>query len=104
MFHLLSWLLVYTLILAALGWAVRPVRDRRWFKILLFPGTILASGIQAACALLSVATACRFSPIRDREPSFELERERVPCLGGALFVLLTHATLYFLYVILTLQL
>src|SRR5262245_1215023 len=103
MFHLLSWLLVYTLILAALGWAVQPVRDRKWFKVLLFPGTIVAAGIQAGCALLSVATACQFSPLLDGEASFELERERVPCLAGAVFVLLTHSTLYFLYVVLTLQ-
>ncbi len=104
MLQILSWLLVYTLIQVALGWAVRPLRDRSWFKVLCLPGTLLAASIQSASAFLSVATNFRFSPFRDGEPAFELERDRVPCLSGALFVLLTHAALYVLYLILAAEL
>src|SRR6185369_1805497 len=104
MLHVLSWLFVYTLILAALAWSVRPVRGRKWFKIVCLPGTFIAASIQAAAAYLSVAVGFLIYPLRDGEPAFELERDRVPCLSGALFVLLTHAALYVLYLILVAEL
>jgi len=99
MLDLIAWLGVYTLVLLALGRLARPWRERTWFKVLFFPGTILAAGVQVVAALLSVAGGARISPVGDKAPVFRFDQAKVPCLAGALFILLAHAFLYVIYLV-----
>ena len=41
MLHILAWLGVLTVVLFALGEAIRPFRKRYWFKLLFLPGVLL---------------------------------------------------------------
>ncbi len=100
MFHVLSWLAVYSGLLFGLNRAVGPFRERRWFKVLFFPGTLLAALVQAVPARLCVAPSFEVSLLGEGRPAFDFKEGRVPCLGGALFLLLSQALLYTIWLIL----
>ncbi len=97
MLDIVAWLVVYALILFGVNWAAEPWRDRLWFKILFLPGTLLAVLVQVAGALLCVGSASRVNLFGDRRPAFAFEKERVPCLAGALFVVVSQTILYTIY-------
>ncbi len=97
MLDIFAWLLVYILILFGVNRAVEPWRDRLWFKIAFFPGTLLAVLVQAVGALLCVGSASRVNLFGDRRPAFAFEKERVPCLAGALFLIVSQTIFYAIY-------
>jgi hypothetical protein len=95
MFHLLSWLAVYAAILFAMSRLAGGLRRRRWFKLAFLPGTLLAALVQAVPARLCVSPGFEVSPAAEGRPAFAFKDDaRVPCLGGALFLLLSQCVLY----------
>ncbi len=97
MLLLITWIVIYIFIVLALNKVVRPAQNRAWFKILFFPGTLLAAAVQAVAARLCVGSAYRISLIRDGKAAFEFEKKRLPLLSGALFLLVAHLIIYLLY-------
>jgi hypothetical protein len=104
MIHILAWFAVYILILYWLGRVLAPWRERSWFKIAFLPGAMLAAVLQTASGLLCLGATCKISPVADRRPTFGLEGGKVPCLAGALFVLLSHFLFYVVFLIFVSQL
>src|SRR5882672_227354 len=105
MFHVLSWLAIYTGFLFAMNRAAGPLRERRWFKILFLPGTLFATLFQAVPARLCVAPTFEVSPAGEGKPAFAFKKDgRVPCLAGALFLLMSQSLLYVVWLFLAEQL
>ena len=101
MFHLLSWLAAYAAILFAMGRLAGGLRRRRWFKLAFFPGTLLAALVQAVPARLCVSPGFEVSPAAEGRPAFAFKEDaRIPCLGGALFLLLSQGLLYVVWLVL----
>ena len=99
MVALITWLVVYILILMTLREASRPFRNRTWFKVLFLPGTLLAVVVQSVAAYLALSPRVKVSLLGDRKPAFALQSEKLPCLSGALFVLVKHLLFYILVVV-----
>ncbi len=91
MLHILAWLAVLSVALFALGEAIRPWRKRRWFKLVFFPGVLLAIGVQVLAARLCVEAHIKRSPLGEGDSAFFIEKTDLPPVAGALFVLLSHA-------------
>lgn len=97
MLSLVTWLAVYTLILYVIGQVVDPWKDRTFFKILFLPGTVLAMILLKLVAILCLGNRCSLSPIGDRCPTFEVDESNVPPLAGVLFILISHALLFVIF-------
>lgn len=99
MLHIVAWLAVYAVVLFVLGEAVRPYRKQRWFKVLFFPGVLIAVGVQAVASKLCVGGKLKFALLKSGEAALFMTKRDVPCLAGALFVLVSHALFYTLFFI-----
>ena len=93
---IVAWLAIYTVLIYVLGLVVRPWRDRSWFKALFLPGILVAIALQKVSAALCLGVPCTISPLEDGRPAFGFDARRVPCLAGALFILVCH---FFIYVV-----
>ncbi len=98
MLHILAWLAVFTVILFALGEAIRPFRTRYWFKLLFLPGVLLAIVVQGLAAKLCVEARFKASPLREGEAAFFMQKSDLPPLVGASFVLVSHTLIFALFV------
>ena len=97
MLHIVAWLAVYTGVLFLLGEAIRPWRTRHWFKLLFFPGVLIAIGVQAFAATLCVGGNLKFAPLKEGQAAFFMQKNDVPYLAGGLFVLVSHALFFALF-------
>ncbi len=98
MLHLIFWLGVYSLLLLAIAQASGELDRSRVFKLAFFPATIVAVFVQIVAALLTVGRTYQISLFASGKPAFCLQpKKKVPILAGAVFVLVSHAALYALF-------
>lgn len=98
MLHILAWLAILTVILFALGEAIRPFRTRHWFKLFFLPGVMLAIGIQGLAARLCVEARYKSAPLHEGEAAFFMQKNDLPPLVGASFVLVSHTLIFAFFV------
>ena len=98
MLHILAWLAVLTVILFALGEAIRPFRTRHWFKLLFLPGVLLAIAVQGLAAGLCVEARFKSSPLQEGGAAFFMQKNDLPPLVGASFVLVSHTLIFAFFV------
>ena len=98
MLHILAWLGVLTVILFALGEAIRPFRTRHWFKLLFLPGVLLTIAVQGLAARLCAEARFKISPLKEGEAAFFMQKSDLPPLAGASFVLVSHTVIFAFFV------
>ncbi len=99
MLHIVAWLGIYSAVLLCIGKLIGPWRDRRWFKVLFLPGTFLTVVVHTAASWLCIGGKIRSEPLRDACPVISVDRDKVPYFAGALFLLVSHALFYTVFVV-----
>lgn len=98
MHPIVVWLGIYVFLLWALRLVVGTWRDQLWFRCVFAPAMIVTALVLRPLGRLCFGKRSRVRPLESGVRAVAVEGERVPCLAGALWLVLTHLIVYILFI------